>query len=128
MNKTQKYLRCWVKINCGCSTSITLYEWNSISVIWPPRARLQRSILWTQFSTTLAHIRPNYVSGMKTAPNSHFLRMQRCLKKHIWVCCWPITHILLINKAIEPEMSFIAEDDFSMTFTLKVATTDSEFQ
>ena len=56
MNKTQKYLRYWVQIYCGCSASITFYEWNSISVIWPPRARLQRSILWTQFSTTLAHI------------------------------------------------------------------------
>ena len=56
MNKTQKYLRYWVEIYCGCSASITFYEWNSISVIWPPRAGLQRSILWTQFSTTLAHI------------------------------------------------------------------------
>ena len=50
------YLRYWVQIYCGCSASITFYEWNSISVIWPPRARLQRSILWTQFSTILAHI------------------------------------------------------------------------
>ena len=56
INKTQKYLRYWVQIYCGYSASITFYEWNSISVIWPPRARLQRSILWTQFSTTLAHI------------------------------------------------------------------------
>ena len=56
MNKAQKYLRCWVQIYCGCSASITFYEWNSISIIWPSRARLQRSILWTQFSTTLAHI------------------------------------------------------------------------
>ena len=56
MNKTQKYLRYWVQIYCGCSASIIFYEWNSISVVWPPWARLQRSILWTQFSTTLAHI------------------------------------------------------------------------
>ena len=56
INKTQKYLRYWVQIYCGCSASITFYEWNSISVIWPPRALLQRSILWTQFSTTLTHI------------------------------------------------------------------------
>ena len=56
MNKAHKYLRYWVQIYCGCSASITFYELNSISVIWPPRARLQRSILWTQFSTTLAHI------------------------------------------------------------------------
>ena len=55
MNKIQKYLRYWVQIYYGCSASITIYEWNSVSVIWPPRARLQRSILWTQFSTTLAH-------------------------------------------------------------------------
>ena len=56
MNKTQKYLRYWVQIYCGCSGSITFHEWNSISVACPPKARLQRSILWTQFSTTLAHI------------------------------------------------------------------------
>ena len=56
MNKTKKYLRYWVQIYCGCSARITFYEWNSISVIWPPRARLQRSILWSQFATTLAHI------------------------------------------------------------------------
>ena len=47
MNKTQKYLRYWVQIYCGCSASITFYEWNSIWVVWPLRARLQRSILWT---------------------------------------------------------------------------------
>ena len=41
MNKTQKYLRYWVQIFCGCSASITFYEWNSKSIIWPPRARLQ---------------------------------------------------------------------------------------
>ena len=35
MNKTQKYLRYRVQIYCGCSASITFYEWNSISVIWP---------------------------------------------------------------------------------------------
>ena len=56
MNKTEKYLKYWVQIYCGCSESITFYEWNLILVIWLPRARLQRSILWTQFSTTLAHI------------------------------------------------------------------------
>ena len=26
MNKTQKYLRYWVQIYCGCSASITFYE------------------------------------------------------------------------------------------------------
>ena len=56
MNKTQKYLRYWVQIYRGCSASITFYESNSISVMWPLRARLRRSILWTQFPTTLAHI------------------------------------------------------------------------
>ena len=56
MNKTQKCLKYWVQIYFGCSASITFYEWNLISVKWPPRARLQRSVLWTQFFTTLAHI------------------------------------------------------------------------
>ena len=49
MNKTQKYLRYWVQIYCGCSASITFYEWNSISVIWPPQARLLRLFFGPNF-------------------------------------------------------------------------------
>ena len=31
-----------------------------------------------------------------------------------WIAVWPMTHILFIDEAIQPEMSLIAEDDFSI--------------
>ena len=34
--------------------------------------------------------------------------------EYVWIAVWPITHILFIDEAIQPEMSLIAEDDFSI--------------
>ena len=40
--------------------------------------------------------------------------MQWWLMQYVWIAVWPITHILFIDEAIQPEMSLIAEDDFSI--------------
>ena len=34
--------------------------------------------------------------------------------EYVWIAVWPIRHILFIDEAIQPEMSLIAEDDFSI--------------
>ena len=36
------------------------------------------------------------------------------LMEYVWFAVWPITHILFIDEAIQPEISLIAEDDFSI--------------
>ena len=32
--------------------------------------------------------------------------------EYVWIAVWPITDILFIDVAIQPEMDLIAEDDF----------------
>ena len=38
--------------------------------------------------------------------------------EYVWTAVWPITHILFIDEAIQPEMSLIAEDDFSINIRI----------
>ena len=40
--------------------------------------------------------------------------MQWWVMEYVWIAVWPITHILFIDEAIQPEMSLIAEYAFQV--------------
>ncbi|QQP50823.1 Putative LOC100572414, partial [Caligus rogercresseyi] len=40
--------------------------------------------------------------------------MEWPLMNHVWGFACQTTHVLLVNKAIEPKMCLITEDDFTM--------------
>lgn len=64
-------------------------------------------------SFVLEKVRTDDAAGPKSTPNSDFLGMHCHLVDLVWVVLTPNAAILLVHIPVHPEMSLVAEDDFS---------------